>query len=141
MLRQLGLWYDGWGAWIARLHNGMWPNRGDARTASRFGCRNVMRFIVIAVGNAVGNSARNAVGDARLDDRVRRGEFCGDFCGSFCGSIGYTTQLPIDVWIDSFEPRHSEDHLVAAKGSDKESFFVDNASDRELANDNAIRMD
>jgi hypothetical protein len=30
--------------------------------------------------------------------------------------------------------------LVAAKGGDKESFFVKNTSDRKLANDNAIRM-
>ena len=98
-----------------------------------------MRFIVTkgtrTVGNAVGNAV--TVRNVGLDDSVRRGEFCGDFCGS----IGYTTQLPIDVWIDSFKPRHSENHLVAAKGSDKESFFVENASDRKLANDNAIRMD
>src|SRR5437667_3372192 len=112
----------------------MWPNRGDARTASRFGCRDVMRFIVAKGTRTVGN-----VG---LDDSVRRGEFCGDFCGfDRRRSIRYATQLPIDVWIDSFEPGHSENHLVAAKGSDKESFFVENTSDRKLANDNAIRMD
>ena len=115
-----------------------------------------MRFIVAkgtrTVGNAMGNAVGNAMGNAvtvrnvGLDDSVRRGKFCGDYCGSFRGferggSIRHTAQLPIDVWIDSFEPRHSEDHLVAAKGSDKESFFVENTSDRKLANDNAIRMD
>ena len=145
MLQRLGLLYDAWGAWIVRLHNGMWLNRRDARTASRFGCRNVMRFIVAkgtrTVGNAVGNAVRNSARDVGLDDSVRRGEFCGDFCGFDRGrSIRYATQLPIDIWIDSFEPGHSENHLVAAKGSDKESFFVENASNRKLANDNAIRM-
>jgi hypothetical protein len=68
---------------------------------------------------------------------VKSAWFCGLDRG---GSIRYATQLPIDIWIDSFEPRHSENHLVAAKGSDKESFFVDNASDRKLENRNAIRM-
>ena len=127
-----------------RLHNGMWPNRRDARTASRFECHIVMRFIVAkgtrTVGNAVGNAV--TVRNVGLDDSVRRGEFCGDFCGfERGGSIRHTAQLPIDVWIDSFEPRHSENHLVAAKGSDKERFFVEDTSDRELANDNAIRVD
>ena len=131
MLRQLGLWYNVWRAWIVRLHNRMWPNRGDARTASRFGCRIVMRFIVT-------RTRTRTVGNVRLNDSVRRGNFCG-FDRE--GSRRYTTQLPIDIGVDSFEPRHSENHLVAAKGSDKENFFVENASDRKLENDNAISVD
>ena len=50
-------------------------------------------------------------------------------------------QLPIDIGIDSFELRHSEDHLVAAKWSGKESFFMGDASDRKLEDDNTISMD
>ena len=73
------------------------------------------------------------MGNVELDDSVRR--------GNFCGSRRNTTQLPIDIWIDSFEPRHSENHLVAAKGSDKKYFFVENASDRKFEPDSAISMD
>jgi len=79
--------------------------------------------------------------NARLDDSVRHGNFCGSFCGfDRRRSIRYATQLPIDIGIDSFEPRHSEDHLVAAKGSDEEYFFVGNTRDRKLENGNAISV-
>jgi len=79
-----------------------------------------------------------AVGNVRLDDSVRHGDFCGF---DRRRSKGYMAQLPIDIGIDSFQPRHYEDHSVAAKRSDKEYFFMDNTSDSELENGDAICMD
>ena len=48
--------------------------------------------------------------------------------------------LPIDVRIDSFEPRHSQDHLVRTEGSDKEGFLVFNTSESKFECDHTIGM-
>ena len=101
----------------------MWPNLGDARTASRFGCRIVMRFVVTRTWT---------VGNVELDDSVRR--------GNFCGSRRNTTQLPIDIWIDSFEPRHSKNHLIGTERSNEKGFLVFNTSESKLELDHAIGM-
>jgi len=92
-----------------------------------------MRFIVART-----RTRTRTVGNVRLNDSVRRGNFCG-FDRE--GSRRYTTQLPIDIGIDSFEPRDSKNHLVVAEGSDKENFFVENASDHKPENDNTIGID
>jgi hypothetical protein len=53
-------------------------------------------------------------------------------------SIGHGTQSPIDVRVDPFEPRHSQDHLVAAEGSDEEGFLMLNSSNCELERGDTI---
>jgi len=55
-------------------------------------------------------------------------------------SVGEGTQLPIDVWVDPFEPRHSQDHLVAAEWSDKEGFLVFNTSKGKFESDHVVSM-
>ena len=57
------------------------------------------------------------------------------------GTIGHGTQLPINVWIDSFEPGHSQNHLMAAKGGDEESFLMLHSRNRELERSNTICME
>jgi hypothetical protein len=55
-------------------------------------------------------------------------------------AIGESTLFPVDVWVDSFEPRHSQNHLVRAEGSDEEHFLVFNTSEGKLELDHAIGM-
>jgi hypothetical protein len=55
-------------------------------------------------------------------------------------TIGKGTFLPIDVWVDSFEPRHSQDHLIRTERSNEESFLVFNTSEGKLEFDHAIGM-
>ena len=54
--------------------------------------------------------------------------------------IGESMFLPVDVWVDSFEPRHSQNHLVRTEGSNEEHFLVFNTSEGKLELDNAIGM-
>jgi len=55
-------------------------------------------------------------------------------------AIGESAFFPIDVWIDSFEPRHSQNHLVGTKGSNEESFLMLNTSESKLESYHAIGM-
>jgi len=55
-------------------------------------------------------------------------------------SVGKGAQFPIDVWIDPFEPRHSQNHLIIAERSDEESFLVFNTSKGEFESDHAVCM-
>ena len=54
--------------------------------------------------------------------------------------IGEYAILPIDVWIDPFESRHSQDHLIGTERSDKEDFLLLNTSESEFELDHAIGM-
>ena len=40
--------------------------------------------------------------------------------------------FPIDVGVDPFEPRHSQDNLIVTEGSDEEGFLVFDTSEGEL---------
>ena len=55
-------------------------------------------------------------------------------------TIGEGAFLPVDVWVDSFEPRHSQNHLVRTEGSNEERFLMFNTSEGKLELDNAIGM-
>ena len=48
--------------------------------------------------------------------------------------------LPIDVGIDSFEPRHSQDHLVRTNEGNKEGFLVFNTSKGKFECNHTIGM-
>ena len=49
--------------------------------------------------------------------------------------------FPIDVWIDPFEPRHSQNHLVGTERSDEEDFLVFDAAKGELEGNDTVCMD
>ena len=55
-------------------------------------------------------------------------------------TVSKSIHLPIDIWVDSFEPRHSEDHLVGVEGGNEKDFLVFNTSEGKLELDNAIGM-
>ena len=55
-------------------------------------------------------------------------------------TIGKGAFLPVDVWVDSFEPRHSQDHLVRTEGSNEKGFLVFNTSEGKLERNHAIGM-
>ena len=55
-------------------------------------------------------------------------------------TIGEGVLLPINVGIDSFEPGHSQDHLVRTEGSDEESLLVFHTSESKFECDHAIGM-
>jgi len=55
-------------------------------------------------------------------------------------AISESAFLPIDVWIDSFEPRHSENHLIGTERSNEKGFLVFNTSESKLELDHAIGM-
>jgi hypothetical protein len=55
-------------------------------------------------------------------------------------SIAEGSLPPIDIWIDSFEPRHFQNHLIVTEGSDKENFLVFNTSKGKTKDRNAVGM-
>ena len=55
-------------------------------------------------------------------------------------AIGESAFFPIDVWVDLFKPRHSQDHLVGTERSDEEGFLVFNTSEGKLEFYHAIGM-
>ena len=55
-------------------------------------------------------------------------------------TIGECTLLPINVGIDSFEPGHSQDHLVRTEGGNEEGFLVFNTSESKFECDHTIGM-
>ena len=55
-------------------------------------------------------------------------------------AIGKSTFLPIDVWIDPFKPRHSQDHLVGTERGNEEGLLVLNTSESKLGFYHAIGM-
>jgi len=55
-------------------------------------------------------------------------------------TIGESAFLPVDIWVDSFEPRHSQNHLVRTEGSNEERFLVFNTSEGKLERNHAIGM-
>ena len=55
-------------------------------------------------------------------------------------TVGESAFLPVDVWVDSFEPNHSQDHLVRTEGSNEKGFLVFDTSEGKLELDNAIGM-
>jgi hypothetical protein len=56
-------------------------------------------------------------------------------------AVGECTFLPIDVWVDPFEPRHSQDHLVGTERSNEEGFLVINSTEGEVEDNDAVCMD
>jgi len=55
-------------------------------------------------------------------------------------TISESAFLPVDVWVDSFEPRHSQNHLVRTERSNEKGFLVFNTSEGKLELDHAIGM-
>jgi hypothetical protein len=55
-------------------------------------------------------------------------------------AVSKSAFLPIDIWVDPFEPRHSQNYLIRTKGCDKEDFLVFHASKSKFEFDHAIGM-
>ena len=48
--------------------------------------------------------------------------------------------FPIDIGVDPFEPRHSQNHLIGTEGSDKENFLVFDTTECELEDNDTVCM-